>query len=88
MPQAAFVIGILASFFAFFSALVLKKYGIDDVLDVTALQAVPGITGNTIHLISFTYASPFMSSLSFLFFFGHMFFQFMQLSIFVVSSLF
>eukprot|EP01138_Halocafeteria_seosinensis_P005992 gb/GECG01006125.1/.p1 GENE.gb/GECG01006125.1/~~gb/GECG01006125.1/.p1 ORF type:complete len:828 (+),score=76.02 gb/GECG01006125.1/:1-2484(+) len=45
-PQAAFFIGIGAAFTSYFTIYLLKKYRVDDVLDVMALQGTPGIWGS------------------------------------------
>ena len=45
-PQSAFCIGIGAAFTSYFTVYILKKYGVDDVCDVMALQGTPGIWGS------------------------------------------
>lgn len=45
-PQAAFFIGIGAALTSYLTIYLLKKYRVDDVLDVMALQGTPGIWGS------------------------------------------
>ena len=45
-PQASIIIGLLGSSGSFFGAsIVRERFGLDDVLDVFALQGIPGIIG-------------------------------------------
>lgn len=47
--QSAFVIGLIVGVISFYAGRLLKsKLKLDDALDVTALQAVPGIVGSII----------------------------------------